>query len=125
MSENGWKVLIIDDEEGIRRSIVRALDREFYEVFTAGDGNTGIDILKKHVSRISTVISDFRMPGIDGLQALAETPESVGVIPVLFITGMANPPDLAQAGAVGACRVIRKPFQFAELLAEVERFIRR
>ena len=53
-------LLFIDDEEGIRRSIVRALEKESYEVFTASDGTAGIDMLKKHVSRISTVISDKR-----------------------------------------------------------------
>ena len=57
-------LLFIDDEEGIRRSIVRALGKESYKVFTANDGNSGIDLLKKHVAHISTVISDFRMPGI-------------------------------------------------------------
>ena len=63
-------LLFIDDEEGIRRSIVRALEKESYEVFTAGNGNNGIDVLKKHLSHIGTVISDFRMPCIDGLQTL-------------------------------------------------------
>ena len=80
-------LLFIDDEEGIRRSIVRALDKEFYKVFTAVDGNTGIDMLKENVSHISTVISDFRMPGIDGLQTLMAVYKLNTEITRIILTG--------------------------------------
>lgn len=124
-------ILVAEDEVDMRRLLRRRLESAGYEVMEIADGMT----LRTHLQAAlagqagyrlpDLLISDIDMPGLDGLRALEDTPESVGAIPVLFITGMANPPDPARAGAVGACRVIRKPFEFAELLAEVERFIRR
>jgi adenylate cyclase len=112
-------LLFIDDEEGIRRSIVRALDREFYEVFTAGDGNTGIDILKKHVSRISTVISDFRMPGIDGLQTLMVVYKLNPEITRIILTGYASVETAIEATNQGIDGFLTKPFDNMELRAKI------
>lgn len=124
-------ILVAEDERDMRQLLRRRLETAGYDVIEIADGIT----LRTHLRAAlagqegyrvpDLLISDIDMPGLDGLSALAETPESIGAFPVLFITGTAEPPDMAQAGAVGACRVIRKPFRFSELLAEVERFLRR
>ena len=64
------KLLFIDDEEGIRRSVVRALKREPYETHTVENGESGIIFVKKNSCEIATVISDYKMPGLDGLETL-------------------------------------------------------
>jgi class 3 adenylate cyclase len=112
-------LLFIDDEEGIRRSIVRALGKEFYEVFTAGDGNTGIDILRKHISRISTVISDFRMPGIDGLQTLMAVYKLNPEITRIILTGYASVETAIEATNQGIDGFLTKPFDNMELRAKI------
>ena len=112
-------LLFIDDEEGIRRSIVRALDKEFYEVFTAGDGNSGIDMLKRHVSRISTVISDFRMPGIDGLQTLMAVYKLNPEITRIILTGYASVETAIEATNQGIDGFLTKPFDNMELRAKI------
>ena len=112
-------LLFIDDEEGIRRSIVRALSKESYEVFTAGDGNSGIDMLKKHVAHISTVISDFRMPGIDGLQTLMAVYRLNPEITRIILTGYASVETAIQATNQGIDGFLTKPFDNTELRAKI------
>ncbi len=53
-------LLFIDDEEGMRRSVVRALQRESYPVFTAENGEAGVQFVQDHISDIGTVISDLK-----------------------------------------------------------------
>ncbi len=64
-------LLFIDDEEGVRRSIRRALRREPYTIYTAENGDAGIKAVQQHRSEITIVISDYKMPGLDGLETLA------------------------------------------------------
>ena len=65
------KLLFIDDEEGIRRSVVRALKNEPYETYTAENGDIGIMFVKKNLFEVATVISDYKMPGLNGLETLS------------------------------------------------------
>ena len=112
-------LLFIDDEEEIRRSIVRALDKDSYQVFTAGDGYSGIDMLKKHVSHISTVISDFRMPGIDGLQTLMAVYKLNPEITRIILTGYASVETAIEATNQGIDGFLTKPFDNNELRAKI------
>ena len=112
-------LLFIDDEEGIRRSIVRALEKESYEVFTAGNGNNGIDVLKKHLSHIGTVISDFRMPGIDGLQTLMAVNQLNPEITRIILTGYASVETAIKATNQGIDGFLTKPFDNKELRAKI------
>ena len=112
-------LLFIDDEEGIRRSIVRALDKEPYEVFTAADGHIGIDILKKHLSRIRTVISDYRMPHIDGLRTLMAVQRLNPEITRIILTGYASVETAIEATNEGIDGFLTKPFDNTELIAKI------
>ncbi len=112
-------LLFIDDEEGIRRSIVRALDNEPYEVFTAADGHIGIDILKKHLSRIRTVISDYRMPHIDGLRTLMAVQRLNPEITRIILTGYASVETAIEATNEGIDGFLTKPFDNTELIAKI------
>ncbi|MBK5100954.1 MAG: response regulator, partial [Desulfobacteraceae bacterium] len=62
------KILVIDDEESIRILLRISLTHKGFEVFTAEDGGKGIEIFKKE--RPPIVITDIKMPGIDGLEVL-------------------------------------------------------
>ncbi|MBA3037768.1 MAG: adenylate/guanylate cyclase domain-containing response regulator [Desulfobacterium sp.] len=83
-------ILVVDDEEGIRIALKKVLKKDGYEVFLAESGAEGIDIVKKHVNEIETVISDFKMPGLDGLETLQQigriNPEIIRII----LTGYAT-----------------------------------
>jgi len=112
-------LLFIDDEEGVRRSIVRALKREPYNVHTAENGEAGIEFFKHHLAKISTVISDYKMPGIDGLETLtaigAMNPESTRII----LTGYATMEAAIMATNEGVDGFLTKPFDNAELRAKI------
>jgi CheY-like chemotaxis protein len=56
------KLLFIDDEEGIRRAVVRALKSEPYRTYTAENGEAGISFVKDNILDMETVISDYKMP---------------------------------------------------------------
>jgi len=112
-------LLFIDDEEGIRRSIIRALDNEPYVVFTAENGRVGIDILKKHLSQIRTVISDYRMPHIDGLRTLMAVQRLNPEITRIILTGYASVKTAIEATNEGIDGFLTKPFDNTELIAKI------
>ncbi|MGD9975368.1 MAG: response regulator, partial [Desulfatirhabdiaceae bacterium] len=63
-------LLLIDDDEGVRRSVLRALKRETYPVFAAETGEYGIRFIQEHLQDVSAVICDFKMPGLNGIETL-------------------------------------------------------
>jgi len=112
-------LLFIDDEEGIRRSITRALKREPYKTYTAKNGEDGIEFFKEKISKISTVISDFKMPGLDGLETLSiigsMNPETTRII----LTGYATMEAAISATNNGIDGFLTKPFDNLELRAKI------
>lgn len=112
-------LLFIDDEEGIRRSITRALKREPYKTYTAKNGRDGIEIFRNKISKISTVISDFKMPGLDGLETLSiigsMNPETTRII----LTGYATMEAAISATNNGIDGFLTKPFDNLELRAKI------
>jgi DNA-binding NtrC family response regulator len=83
-------LLFIDDEEGVRRSVERALKNEPYTVYTAEDGETGIRLFQENLSKISIVISDYKMPGPDGLETLARIATLNPEVTRILLTGYAT-----------------------------------
>ncbi len=112
-------LLFIDDEEGVRRSVVRALKNEPYNIYTSADGEDGIEFIKKNPSILSTVISDYRMPGLNGLDTLAAigmiNPEMTRII----LTGYATMEAAILATNEGIDGFITKPFDNIELRAKI------
>lgn len=112
-------LLFIDDEEGIRRSITRALKREPYKTYTAKNGEDGVEIFKEKILKISTVISDFKMPGLDGLETLSiigsMNPETTRII----LTGYATMEAAISATNNGIDGFLTKPFDNLELRAKI------
>jgi len=112
-------LLLIDDEEGIRRSLIRALEREPYHVYAANDGTAGINLVKDNLHHISTVISDFRMPGLDGLETLSEIGKLNPEITRIILTGYATMEAAIQSTNLGIDGFLTKPFDNAELRAKI------
>lgn len=83
-------LLIVDDEEGIRRSIQAALRREGYPIEMAETGKRAVEIVKKNPGAITIVISDFKMPGMDGIETLAAIGNLNPEICRIILTGYAT-----------------------------------
>jgi adenylate cyclase len=112
-------LLFIDDEEGMRRSVVRALQRESYPVFTAENGDAGVQFVQDHISNIGTVISDLRMPGMGGLEALSFIGQLNPDITRIILTGYATVDTAIQATNEGIDGFLTKPFDNRELRAKI------
>ncbi len=112
-------LLFIDDEEGIRRSVARALKHTPYEVFLAGTGDEGIERVKARPEQISTVVSDYKMPGKSGLETLAAIGRINPDITRIILTGYATMDAAIQATNDGIDGFLTKPFDNAELRSKI------
>jgi len=113
-------LLFIDDEEGVRRSITRALKREPYTVHTTEDGKTGIKVVQERLSEISIVISDYKMPGLDGLETLNRIISINPEITRILLTGYATMESAIQATNEGLDGFLTKPFDNVELRNKIQ-----
>jgi two-component system copper resistance phosphate regulon response regulator CusR len=102
-------ILIIEDETEIRNFIARVLELEGYNVFEAGDGTSGMEIIKD--KPVSLVLLDLRLPGIDGWSILREIkrkPE-LSTIPVIVLTAIAETMQRKRTLRMGATSYLIKP----------------
>lgn len=101
------RVLVVDDEEGVRRSWKRFLSQRGHDVSTAPDGDSAISQLARHPADV--VVSDLRMPGRDGMEVLrwirARQPETRFVL----FTGYGSPAVEKEARELGAYEYLEKP----------------
>jgi signal transduction histidine kinase len=113
------KILVIEDELGVRENLKDLLDAEDFEVFTAVDGKEGVELAKTHLPDL--IICDVMMPELDGfgvLAALRQDP-STATIPFIFLTAKVDKSDLRHGMSLGADDYITKPFSRPELLQAI------
>lgn len=106
MAEN---ILIIDDEAAVRDLFAFFLKRLGYTVFTAQDGQSGIELCRDLAPAL--VLCDLRMPGIDGLEVLAVLTQEFPEMPVIVVSGMGGFADAIQALKLGAWDYVTKPVE--------------
>ncbi|PAP75775.1 sigma-54-dependent transcriptional regulator [Rubrivirga marina] len=109
------RVLFVDDELPLRDVVSRLLDRRGVDVTTAGDAITAVEILRDEP--FDLVLTDFQMPGMDGLELLAHVREHYPDLPAVMITGHASVQHAVRAMAGGAVDYLPKPFA-VDALAE-------
>ena len=112
-------ILFIDDDEGVRRSITRALKHEPYEVFVCDSGEDGISFIRENGSDIATVISDYKMPGLDGLETLLSIGALNPAITRIILTGYATMEAAISAVNSGIDGFLTKPFDNRELKVKI------
>lgn len=117
------KILIVDDDASIRNMLAIVLKKAGYEVVSAENGYIALDKLKKE--SIDLVISDIKMPGIQGIELLKRIKSINPEIPVIMITAYASANDAVEAMKLGAEDYITKPFNIDELKLIIERSIYR
>ncbi len=109
---NNTTVLVVDDEERIRRLISTALKERGYTVVTAADGASARALIDES---FAVVLTDIKMPGQDGLSVLARVTELNLDIPVILMTAFASVDSAVAAMKAGAYDYIAKPFNLDEL----------
>src|SRR5687768_13180393 len=116
------QILVVDDEPNLRRVLSAQLERDGYDVHTAEDGEQALGMLKEH--HIDLVISDLRMPKIDGMELLRRVVGSEDAIPVVIITAHGTVDNAVEALKTGAFDYITKPFDQAEVRTVVKKALR-
>ena len=112
-----YTLLIVDDEEILRETIIFDFKRMGFKILSAGNGTDAFELVKKN--KIHLVISDIRMPGGDGMSLLDQIRGYDPSIPtVIFMTGFADITE-EQAIARGARKVLGKPFDRKVLIYSV------
>ncbi|MCI5122762.1 MAG: sigma-54-dependent Fis family transcriptional regulator, partial [Candidatus Electrothrix sp. AUS4] len=117
------RILIVDDELSMRDFLKILFENEGYEVTVAVDAASALDFVDKDPFDI--VITDIRMPGMSGLDLLAELKQRFPDLPVVMITAYASPDDAVQAMRKGAFDYITKPFHVDELKSVVRTAVQR
>ena len=117
------KILICDDEEGIRESLKLILEDDYELILTDG-GEQCLDCLK-NAKDIPMVLLDIKMPRNSGLEILAEIKQNYPQIKVIIITGYKSVETAAEATRLGASGYIVKPFKSDEILETVRRNVRK
>jgi adenylate cyclase len=113
-------LLFIDDEEGVRRSITRALKREPYTIYTAENGDRGVRLAQQYLSEITIVISDYKMPGLDGLETLTRIASINPEVTRVLLTGYATMESAIHATNEGLDGFLTKPFDNVELRNKIQ-----
>jgi len=116
-------VLVVDDDAGIRESVVLALQKVGHRVFEAEDAGSALQMLRDH--KVDVVVSDIYMPGDDGLTLLKAIGERRDPPRVILITARGSIETTALAQRFGAFDYLAKPFDLRELIERVAAAARR
>ena len=116
-------ILVVEDDEAIRRGVGDALRFHGYTVHTARDGREGLDMALSIDADL--VLLDIMMPGMDGLEVLGELRRARPAAPVIFLTARGEAADRVAGLRLGADDYVVKPFGVDELVARVEAVLRR
>jgi adenylate cyclase len=115
-------LMVVDDEEGVRRSLKRVLEKDGYRILLAESGEEALSIVRGDGRDIETVISDYRMPGMDGLETLIEIGRLNAEITRIMLTGYATMASAIEAVNEGIDGFLTKPFENDELRAKVREY---
>jgi putative two-component system response regulator len=121
--ERQSKVLVVDDDQFALQSIAKVLEDESYQVVTAASGSEALDLLRQ--DSFDLVLTDLKMPGIDGLEILRRGREIAPQVVVLIFTGYASLESAIEALREGAYDYLVKPCSADELKLKIERGLER
>jgi two-component system cell cycle response regulator CpdR len=114
---DGRRVLIVDDEEGIRELLSRTLALAEYDVSTVPDGAAALHHLRETGKAYNLVIADLRMPGMDGLELIREVKQFKPQLPIIIITGFSSESSAIEAVNLGVAGYLTKPVGIPQVLA--------
>ena len=112
------RILVIDDEENIRDILTDILETGGYEVVSAADGQSGLDLLGK--ARFDLVFTDLSLPGMSGYEVAEHVKKRFPKLPVGLVTGWGATLDTATIAERGIDLVLSKPFKFEQVLSLVQ-----
>lgn len=109
----GYRVLVVDDQKGVRRLLEELFKKEGYEVNVAVDGRDSIEKVKANTP--DNVLMDMKMPNMNGLEASEEIIKYDRNIPIIMMTAYGEMEIVQKALEVGVKKYITKPFDIIDL----------
>ena len=122
MTNNKYKLLVVEDEENIRTLLSALLEANGYQVLAAGTGAMGKLLITSH--RPDLVLLDLGLPDMDGLELLRTLRAEEALTPVIVLSARTDEREKVTALDLGANDYVTKPFGSAELLARVRTALR-
>ena len=108
------RILIVDDEPQVLEVLAKTLSSADYEVDTVADGPTALEYLQNN--SYDLLVTDLKMPGMDGLAVIRETRRKFGDLPVIVITGFSTEAYAIEALNLGVSGYLTKPFRMPRVL---------
>jgi DNA-binding response OmpR family regulator len=122
---SAYRVLVVEDDHGLRDVLARGLRDEGYTVLTAADGSSALRAVTCGGAAVDALVLDIGLPDADGRDLCAALRARGHDIPVLFLTAHHNLTDRLSGFASGGDDYVSKPFAFPELLARLRALLRR
>jgi DNA-binding response OmpR family regulator len=122
MTETRKRVLVVEDEPDVRRTLDKVLTLAGFAVLLAADGRTGLRAV--HAEKPDALVLDIGLPGLDGWQVLARV-RDLSDVPVLLLTAHGAESEKVRGLRAGADDYLTKPYGNAELVARVQALLRR
>src|SRR5262245_11745633 len=113
------KVCVLDDKDVMRESVVESLRRQHHDVTAFDDPSALLEALKRESFEV--IVSDLKMPGMDGLELLKSMRDNGVETPLILMTAFATIATAVEAMKLGASDYIQKPFEMDEICLLVER----
>ena len=113
------KILIVDDDEGIRESLGLILS-DFYDLIKTNDGVQALEVLKNN-KNVFLVMLDIKLPKLDGFEILKQIKENYPDIKIILVTGYKSADTISKATELEADGYITKPFIPEDVLDAVKR----
>ena len=120
-SDTRAHVLVVDDDPAVGMVLGALLQQGGFRATSVPSGARAIEVLA--AEPIDAVITDLRMPGMDGMQLLAHVIRTLPDVPVLLISAHATVPDAVEAMKIGAVDFVQKPFEIEEMELKIEKAI--
>lgn len=117
------RILVVEDEEGIRDMVCDALRLAGYEVVQAVDGTSALGMMARE--SVDLIICDINMPGMDGYETLTHLRDRGNQTPIIMLTARQEKEDVRKAYSLGSDDYVRKPFSLEELIFKTEAMLRR
>ena len=123
MNSTPARLLIVDDEEANLQSLRRIFDREGLEIYTAPDGQTGLQVCREH--RIHVVLTDMMMPGMSGIDLIRTLHTVSPDTEVVMMTAYGTIEKAVEAMRVGAYDFVEKPLKRIHIVKTVKKALER
>jgi excisionase family DNA binding protein len=113
------RVLVVDDEQAVRDLVSKTLSMADYDVETADDGPSAVERLR--TTDYDLLITDLKMPGMDGLSVIREARRKSNELPIIIITGFSTEASAIEAINLGVSGYLTKPFRLPRIVSAAAR----